>query len=233
MRTSQEAQISTNRQYRKKKFLIFKGNRYPVDFISLLNNSNYFCEKMSEYHNTDEIKLQDESIDITSDSFEIFLDFCHDEINDDKINEQNIFQLQRLAKTYSVSNLIKSNERFFANHPDLSLQLALYNETTNEESERVISSHFCDFINNPQLISLPVQVLYRILNNYDLNINQLNENDQQIVIDFLLKYLKKNGKKSSILFSNIDIGQSNFDLITTLLNEFSDEFNFDMIKSKP
>ena len=57
-----------------------------------------------------------------------------------------------------------------------------------ENDEEMIATNFFDYINNEQLLDLPISVLYRIINNSKMNINQSNK-DQ--FIEFLFKCLDK------------------------------------------
>ena len=50
--------------------------------------------------------------------------------------------------------------------------------------------------------------------------------------NFLFDCLKKYGRRASILFSNINFGKLDRDLIVKLHNEFSDIFDFNMIDAK-
>lgn len=127
--------------------------------------------------------------------------------------------------------------RYISDNPNLSLQSILVKLSSNKEidsnDEKIISSHFFNFIDNEQMLKIPVPVLYRIINHYEFKINELNESDSNKLLNFLLKYLKENGKEASILFSTIDIQRSRIDLIQTLLSdEYSDKFDFYMLNPK-
>ena len=57
--------------------------------------------------------------------------------------------------------------------------------------EDIISSNFFEFINDEELISLPVIVLYRIVSKEQLNIKSMNLTNQGQFIEFLFKCLDK------------------------------------------
>lgn len=60
----------------------------------------------------------------------------------------------------------------------------------------------------------------------------MNSSNQNQVIDFLLNYLDRNGKKASVLFSNLDLKNQRIDLLKRLINDFSDKFDFSMLDAK-
>ena len=100
------------------------------------------------------------------------------------------------------------------------------NSTENEE--KIISSNFFYYINDEQIFEIPIQILYRILNGYDFEINKLNQEEEGKIIEFLFKCLDVKGKIASILFKNLDIKNQRIELLYKLL-ENKDRFDFNMI----
>lgn len=76
------------------------------------------------------------------------------------------------------------------------------------------------------MLDLSVSSLYNILYRYDL-FNNINENDESKLIDFLFKYLNNKGRDASILFQKLDFRKNN--IMPRLINECSEIFNFDMV----
>lgn len=64
---------------------------------------------------------------------------------------------------------------------------ALQVDQLDESYENLIISHFFDYANDNQLISLPIPVVYRIVNHPILDFKELKEKEQNQFIDFLLK----------------------------------------------
>ena len=81
-------------------------------------------------------------------------------------------------------------------------------------------------INDDQLISLPVPVLYKIMNNIKLKINSMNLTNQGQFIGFLFKCLEKHIREASILFLNLDIENERIEVLSRLISVYSDVFDF-------
>ena len=239
---SQNKSIQTiNPQIRHNKNFIFKGKSYPIDFTLVKKNSNYFYERRDEFKNVKDIQLTEELIDISEDSIPVFISSCHNESFE--INDTNVFSLHQLSVKYEVPYLISLTDDFIKKYDKTLIfrsiqykyQLKTKNssETTNvsslEKDEEYIASNLFDYINNDQLLDLPISVLYRIINNSKLDINKLNETNKNQLIDFLFKCLDKHGKKASILFLNLDVENQRIELFSKLNNEYSNVFDFNMI----
>lgn len=67
------------------------------------------------------------------------------------------------------------------------------------EEEALISQSLFEYIDGPQLISLPIPILYRIL--VAQNITSMKLADQNRIIDFLFKCLDHHKRNASMLFS--------------------------------
>ena len=98
--------------------------------------------------------------------------------------------------------------------------------------EDIISSNFFEFINDEELISLPVIVLYRIVSKEQLNIKSMNLTNQGQFIEFLFKCLDKYKREASILFLNLDLENEHFEVLTRIIAFYSDVFDFNFINSK-
>ena len=91
---------------------------------------------------------------------------------------------------------------------------------------------FFDYINDEQLLSLPISVLYRIINKEQLKLNSMNLTNQGQLIEFLFKCLDKYKREASILFLNLDLENERIDLLDQLFTRYSDVFDFNMINSQ-
>lgn len=236
MSQDNEFSISLKPRIHPNKAFIYKGKSYPIDFDIIILNSDYFYENRNKYKNVD-IVFEEEPIFISEDSFKSFISCLQYE--NIKINDSNVYALKQLGTHYRVQQLIEfTNNYIEQNHQKLVFKSILFkiqqnkSEITTETEEEIISSHFFDYINNEELFSLPVEVLYRIIYSENLNFENLNSSNQNQVIDFLLNYLDRNGKKASVLFSNLDLKNQRIDLLKRLINDFSDKFDFSMLDAK-
>ena len=225
---------------RYNKNFVYKDKNYPIDFNLIKNNSNYFYERQDNYANIHDIQLTEELINISEDCIPSFISSCH---NDSfEINNSNVFSLYQLSIKYEVPSLISLTDNFINQHgktlifQSLQYKYELQKLTTNsvniENDEEYISLNFFEYINNEQLLNLPISVLYRIINNPKLDINQLNETNKNQLIDFLFKCLNKYNKDASILFLNLDLENQRIEIFSKLINEYSDVFDFNMISPK-
>lgn len=218
------------------KSIIYNGKRYPIDFDLFIQNSDYFCENQKKYVNTD-IYLEEEPINISEESFKMFISCL--QLESIQINDSNVYQLKQLGTHYRVQQLIEfTNNYIEQNHQRLVFQSIQYkiqqknSKMTTETEEEIISSHFFDYISKEELLSLPVNILYRIIYSENLNFEGLNPENQNQVIEFLLKYLDTNGRKASVLFKNLDLKNQRIDLLKRLINDFSDKFDYSMLNSE-
>lgn len=102
-------------------------------------------------------------------------------------------------------------------------------DTINEES--IISKDIFKYINDENMLLLPIPVLNRIFQNFHKKIESNKNHQNQQIIEFFFKVIDKYGKDGSILFNNIDFQKENIYVINRLLNEYSDILNFNMINS--
>ncbi|KAK8892573.1 hypothetical protein M9Y10_029810 [Tritrichomonas musculus] len=213
------------------KNIIFKGKEYPIDFSLLKKYSNYFYNKKTHFKSINNIFIQFDDHDICEESIPIFIACCHNEPF--QITDKTAFSLHQLSIRYEVPELQKLTEEYIkTNQKNQLFQSILSKISENPENEETIALQFIENIDNEQLLSLPIPVLYRILNNYSLDFNSLNSNDQNRLIDFLFRILSKRGKEASVLFANIEFTKERIELISRLLNEYSGIFDFNMLNPK-
>ncbi|KAK8880696.1 hypothetical protein M9Y10_003382 [Tritrichomonas musculus] len=223
---------------RANKNFVYKGKKYPINFCLLKQYSNFFYNQRKHFKNTEDIKIQTSNFEITEEAIPMFVACCQNQSFD--ITDSTAFSLYHLSIQYEVPGLTKlSDEYIKQNYKNLVLQSISYiiKSRSSEvkfdlsKEENVISSHFFEYIDNDQLISLPVQVLYRILNNNSMNYQSLTPENQKRVVDFLFVCLDKHGREASVLFSNFDFGAARTDVLSRLMYDYSGVFDFGMINS--
>lgn len=227
---------------RANKNFIYKNKKYPIDFILVAQNSNYFFSRRDQYDEIHDIVLPEEHITISEDSIHCFISSCQNEFFD--INDSNVLSLHHLSIKYEVPCLLNLTDQYIKEHDkSLIFQSIQYkyelqnSEETNvlnslENDENTIAINLFDYIDNEQLVNLPIPVLYRIINNPRLDFDQLNQTNKKQLIDFLFKCLKRHKKEASVLFVNLNLENQRVEIFSKLINEYSDVFDFSMINSK-
>lgn len=229
---------------RSDKNFVYKEKKYPIDFNLITQNSNYYYARYDQYKEVHDIILPEEPIDISEDSIHSFISSCQNEIFD--INDSNVFSLHQLSIKYEVPCLYSLTEEYIKKHDktlifqSIQYKYKLQKQTSNdtidikslENDEKLIATDFFKYVDNKQLLDLPIPVLYRIINSPQLDINHLNQTNKNILIDFLFNCLKKRKREASILFLNLDVENQRVEIFSKLVNEYSDVFDFSMINSK-
>lgn len=224
---------------RTDKNIVYKNKKYPIDFDLFVKYSNYFAKNRDDYQNVKDIELKIDNYEIVEESVPMFISCCQ---NDSfEITDSNVFSLYQLSQRYEVSELTKLTSNYITkNNKSLifqSINIKLLSNQTEakidlSQDEELISANFFEYINDDQLLSLPIQILYRIINNDHLQLKLLNESKQTQLIEFLFKCLDKYGRSASVLFLNIDIENERMNYISRLLTYSSEKFDFNMINSK-
>ncbi|KAK8888270.1 hypothetical protein M9Y10_039335 [Tritrichomonas musculus] len=224
---------------RSDKNLVYKGKKYPVNFSTLKKYSNFFFNKKKDFKNLDDIEIS-ENLDLSEDSIQNFVLCCQNESFN--ITDENVFSLRQLSIFYEVPELITITNNYIQdNQEKLIFQSILFkSQHQNEEiqfdvlkyDEEIISADFFKYINNEQLLTLPIPVLYRILNRSVPKLSEIESEKQNQIIEFLFKCLDKHKRKASVLFSIIDFDNVNCFIFSRLIDHYSDVFDFGMIDSK-
>ena len=160
------------------------------------------------------------SFSISENDFHTFVKCCQNEKIE--INESNVFAIRQLSYHYEVHTLQNIINEYISSSPLLFYKSCVFNLLTNndakpnQDDEKIISKCIFDIIDDEVLLKLPIPILDRILNNYTLNMNELDENQQNQIINFLYKYLQKNKKEASSLFLNLNLDKSKIDVIFRL-----------------
>lgn len=223
---------------RPDKNLVFKDKKYPIDFSLIKKYSNFFYNNRKYYKTIKDIQLQSDEYEICEESIPMFIACCQNQKFD--ITDSTVFSLYHLSIQYQVPELNKlSDEYIKKNHKNLvlqSIQFKIQNRNPEvnidlSKEEEMISAHFFEYIND-QLVCLPVQILYRIINGHHINFNSMNSTNQNQFIEFLFKCLDKHKREASVLFSTLDLENGRVDLLSRLLHDYSDVFDFGMINPK-
>lgn len=224
---------------RANKYLVYKEKKYPIDFSFFKKYSNFFYENKDKFKSTKDIELQLDNYEVTEDTILMFIACCQNEPFE--ITDANAFSLYQLSIQYKVSELNNLTSIYInKNKKTLIFQSILYkiqnqNSMVNfdlSNEEKIIASNFFEFINDDKLTSLPISVLYRIINDKVLNLKTMDTTHQTQLFEFLFKCLDKYKKPGSVLFLNIDLETERIDLLIRLLRDYSSIFDFNLINPK-
>lgn len=180
-------------------FFIYKDEKYPFNIDLFKKFSPFFSTKQFSISPNESINLIDEAncqVQISKEYIKYFIGYCQNlSIPKEKINNESAETLYYLAKYYQVKSLIdQMNEYFKQNEEEFILHFLSNPELEHLDSQRyetILSSKLLDYINNPQMLLLPLPIIQRVLTKYQLN-HQNQENESQLEItEFLFKYLEK------------------------------------------
>lgn len=217
-------------------FFVYHNKYYPIKFDFFKYYSDYFSENQIKIQASKNIQIIDESedkyIELNDEIIQSFINYV--QCQKILIDSTNVISLNYLSKKYKVTSLTKFTiEYISAHHQELILPiLAIHQDDSTFDTssyEDIISDNFIQYIEDDCLLKFDVTIIYRILTKYRLK-NTSKDFDTKI-IDFLFKYLDKYGRKASVLFSDIDFGNSRIKYINRLLNEYSKSFDFHFINS--
>lgn len=221
---------------RVNKTFVYKKKKFPIDFGLIKKYSLFFYNKRKEFKSVKDIEIKPENYEICDESIPTFISFCQNQSF--QITDSTVFSLHQLSIQYEVPELTKLTEEFIKkserNTKFQSILSKFQNQfnSNSSEDENFIAVHFFENINNEQLLSLPIPVLYRIINNVNLKFNYLNKFNQNQIVEFLFKCLEKHKREASVLFTNLDFDNGRINIISKLLNKYSKIFDFNMLNSK-
>ena len=219
-------------------YFIYKDNNFPFLYGHAQYKSTFLWEKKNELEIQKNIKLiQDEKyedINFPDDSIVNFIKLLNDE-NNYVINNDNVIFIKMLSEQFKAEALIKECDGYIEAHYNeliLPILLSIQNANNIEINEyvEIISKKLMFFINDEKFLSLKVPVLYNILANYYEKYRK-DEDNQNEIIDFLLEYLNRNGRKASVLFSRADFGKDPLKYLNILIRKSPNDFDFNFINS--
>ncbi|KAK8892525.1 hypothetical protein M9Y10_029758 [Tritrichomonas musculus] len=219
--------------------LVYKDKEFKYDYDICKKNSNYMKRNQSIFATNEKNELchDNEEIDFNDDSINALLNYCHFEEYKYLMNDANVIQIYYLAELYEVDGLIKETKKYILeNCNQIALDLCAFKtDLKNFEKplfEDIISAKLVTFINDEKLLKLDVPTMYRILANHKIKYQNNNENIEDQIMELKFKYLKKWGKKASILFSDSNFGNMKIDYVRRLFSdEYENIFDFNMINS--
>lgn len=236
----EEISINGNTRLQPTHFFVHKGKNYPFNMKLFKCFSQYFQINKNRYKGTTYINIFDnpeEEMDLTESTINDFINFCQSK--NVILTKENSPFLHRLAKKFIVPLLIDSTQDFIQVHQkEVVVELLILNLKENNPDttkyEQIISNDLPYFINDTNLLLLPIPVLYRILTKYQQKNSEQQNNEQNStqIVEFLFKCLDKYGRGASILFEKIDICNSKSNALNRLLFEYSDKFDFHFINSQ-
>lgn len=211
---------------------IYKTKKYPFNIDLFKCSSKYF-------HDNEIMFLPDGNCNIIDEEFERDLNLSDETINyfisfnhrqKIPINDENVVELNYLAKKYQVISLIEATKKYIFNHQN-ALVIQILSTYQNQPSfktddyEDIISNDLSNYIKDHRLVNLKISILYRILkeNSTKQGEKQAKSND---IIDFLLSCLDNYGKEASVLFEFADFGNSRSECLNRLVKYYSGKFDF-------
>ena len=133
--------------------------------------------------NSNDIELSEKDIQLSKEDIINFINFCQDKKY--TIDESNVYKLHELGKRFELEDLLNYTEYYISKNYSVSFQSALLiliqnddqsdSEVHYEKEEKIVSANFFKLIGDNQLLSLSVPVINRILNHYNLNINEIHQ----------------------------------------------------------
>lgn len=248
--------ISIKPLYQSQKNFSFNNKLFPFDFELFKSNSSFFFKYKNQYEYVECINLfNDEEIEcfknITDEAIHDFICLCQNEKC--QINGSDIFYIQYLAYKFEVTELTKSLTDIASNNlinldcKSFIFQNLYKNEGTNAfptlsgEFTDIIARNLMNFIIDDKIFDFPICILYQILYKYYTQFNnqsmikqgEPNENkkdNDNKIIEFLFKCLKKYQKDASILFSLVNFKNANYQtIIKKLLSDYQKTFDFGLI----
>lgn len=188
-----------------------------------------------QYENIEDIELQQEPNNITNDSIRAFINSIQNEKF--SINEKNIFSLHQLSIKYEVPRLTELTTKYIKKQDIyivfdmIKYKLSLFEDEKEkhyhiEEEEEELATNFFKYVNRKEFVDLPISILYRIINKMQEKNKNMTKKQQKEFTEFLFKCLKKHKREGSVLFSNIEMKENREEIITQLIEEYSDIFDF-------
>ncbi|KAK8890760.1 hypothetical protein M9Y10_035545 [Tritrichomonas musculus] len=217
-------------------FFVYKQNKYPFNMKIFCELSNYFSSNSIIPKNNQIINLIDEYdgiIELSDDSIQDFVGyFQHLRIT---FKKETVSSILMLSKKFMVPHLIQAAEKYISNHKeDFLIQFIAINQEhpnfNTEPFEEMISKNLIEYIQNDQLLSLPITIIHRVLTKYQLK-NQ-NQESSIPIIDFVFKCFDKYGRAASVLLEHIDFGKEPTVYLKKLLdNKYSKIIDFHFVNN--
>lgn len=195
-----------------------------VAFEKSMESEVYYYNFISEYDNY---------TDISENCIKEFISYCQNQ--EIKLTDSNVFPLHFLSEKYDVEALTEETQKYIKTNGqsiiDEILKIGNDDIIFNNYIEDFISDHISTYLNDDRLLSLPIPSVHRILLKFSKQINFEEENDEEFsIIEFLFKYIEKNGKQCSFLLTLFKFGEKSCEYINEKLSENFDSVDFECIK---
>lgn len=210
-------------------YFIYRKKKYPFNINVFALFSQFVQKNLDHFKQTKDIYLIEKEnerfINLSEDSIKDFILLCQNK--DIDFNNDNVVAIDYLTDKYKINKLHDRTQIFISEHEnELKFQKYLLKTDQNNENniqfEHEIIDNLSEYINNKQLLELPIPSIHRIINSKKIDVNQN-------FIDFLFACLDKYGRNASILFSNLDLGNLKIECMNLLLSKYSDIFDFHFI----
>ncbi|KAK8843052.1 hypothetical protein M9Y10_025240 [Tritrichomonas musculus] len=209
-------------------YFIYRKKKYSFNLSAFSIVSELYKRTINLIQQTKDIYLvgkeNDNIINISEDAIKDFILICH---NIKKpINNENVVAIDYLSNRYEVNKVHEYTQNYISMHEnELSFQKYLFyseqNDFNNIQFEQEIIKNLSVYIDNKQLLELPISSIHRILSNSSKKIDDLNK-----LKDFLFACLDKYGRGASVLFSVVDLGNLKNECMNLLLLKYSNVFDF-------
>lgn len=204
---------------------IYKSKEYPFNLHIVSEFSPEIAKNKKQFEKFPKIPLihNEEEINLSEKTIKDFINYCHGQSIE--IDNENVLELNYLSKEYEIDSLLDTTNQYIIDNDQLLLKVYLFNinKQDNQVYEDAISERLNEFIDNEDLIKLPITSLHRILQkNQNVNIDEK--------FNFLFKCLDKYGRSASVLFENADFGEDQKKyLIKLLCPQYSNIIDFRFI----
>ena len=147
---------------------IYKNQIYPFNLQIASVVSMKIKKNKEKYKLNQRISLlekREDAINLSEDSIKNFVSFCQCQTID--INDENAIDLNYLSNEYDIPQLRDITNQHITSNDKLLFKQYIFNlksgQLNNELYEEAISKLLSEFIDNDDLINLPISSIYRIL----------------------------------------------------------------------
>jgi hypothetical protein len=188
-------------------FLVLNEERFGVLGDVLAFSSRVFAHHRRSHPSTD-YKVRSE---VCSSSLRVFIDGCHQLLHSKpfEITRDNFLELDLLCEEFQIRSL-QQQVHTFINTNDRSLlipsiQQFLKQGRPTTDLERQLKAHLLDFLDDPELPTLPLNVLARVITFSGRIPTENNRNEFDRLFKFCLQLLDDQASSASMLFVGLDL----------------------------
>ena len=187
--------------------LVFRDKQYPVSKCLFGLYSKRF-RNSREFGSEKTITVDD---DVSDNSFQTFVNACQSRFY--TINDSNCFDLLTLCTQWEVESIKKEVTKYLEKIGSIESAVIKLTKADNHELESFISRNLNKAMKYPSFLSLPSEVLTRILKQADPK-----EVDHHLLLTTLLHLHEKNGDSASCLFDFLDTAALTRDELKQLIS---------------